>query len=126
MYASPINLIKQGNTHPNQRNINYDRPSDCQERRVQLRCGAPGAAVRAARPGQEPAVQRAQPGGVGAAVPAQQAPHLPHPGRAAGRAVLAARLPEGGGAGAAVPLRRLEEQAHHGPGGGGAAAAPAT
>lgn len=41
------------------------RPFDREKRCVQLRSCSSGVAVRAARPGQEPASGAAQPGGVG-------------------------------------------------------------
>jgi hypothetical protein len=46
-------------------NIMVHRPFDSEERCVQLRCGSSGAAVRAARSGQEPPARSAQSGGVG-------------------------------------------------------------
>ena len=102
----------------------FIRPSDHQERRVQLRCGPPGDAVGTARSGQEPAERRARPGGVGEAVPEEQAAHLPRPGPPAGRAVLPRQGAEGRVAGAAVPLRGFQAKADHGAGRHGARAAP--
>uniref|UniRef100_A0A8R7R8N2 Uncharacterized protein n=1 Tax=Triticum urartu TaxID=4572 RepID=A0A8R7R8N2_TRIUA len=90
---------------------------------IQFWCGAPGDPIRPASPEQEPSVQRAQPGGVGAAVPEEQATHLPHPGRAAGRAVLPWRRAEGCCTRAPVHLHPPESPAGHGAGGGGAGAA---
>nr|ACR38046.1 unknown [Zea mays] len=93
--------------------VHPDGPPDGEERRVQLRRGAAGAAHGPPLRRQEPARARAEPRGLGAPLPPPRRPPAPLHGPGAGDAVLGARRGEGRRGGAPVPAERAQGAPHH-------------